>query len=206
MMVRAVQLISIVAWYCSVLVAAEDLFKNVHPDTLKLHRTAGDPLMEDIDKLEDILDAGKADINYKHPQSGQTPLMAACLKGNAKTAKFLLDKKADVTVPEKDGYNCPHGAGFQGHPEVMRVLFKGGFDVNIPHADGFLPFHRACWGREPRHTELIKAMVEEMGVDPAVPTAASSSGAGGQTCLQMTSNPGTRQYLMGRTTAGNTDL
>ena len=75
--------------------------------------------------------------------------MAATLQGKAKLVKFLLDKGADSTIPEGSGYLPPHGAGFQGRPEVMKVLIDAGIDVNVYHErDGFLPLHRACWGRE----------------------------------------------------------
>ena len=40
--------------------------------------------------------------------------MAAILSGQTKAVKvLLLELNADPTIPEKDGYTPPHGAGFQ---------------------------------------------------------------------------------------------
>jgi len=99
------------------------------------------------------------------------------------------------------GYTPPHGAGFQGRVEVMKVLkaFEGSIDVMDVHEDGYTPFHRACWGREPRHTELVKVMVEEFGIDPLTPSKSSTKGSaepGGKTCAEMTQNAATKAFIL----------
>ena len=40
--------------------------------------------------------------------------MFASLLGSFKTAKLLLERGADTTISEKDGYTPIHGAGYQG--------------------------------------------------------------------------------------------
>ena len=56
----------------------------------------------------------KSFINLKDKKSGQTPLMMAVLMGRDEAVKTLLARdEVDVTIPEKDGYNPLHGAGFQ---------------------------------------------------------------------------------------------
>ena len=133
-----------------------------------------------------------ADINARDARTGQTCLMASTLRGNVDMVMLMLERGADATVPEKDGYTPPHGAGFQGRPDVMRVLKEvGGIDViNSPHADGFFPIHRACWGREPRHAKTVEYLLS-IGEDPN----RMSTGARKQTCLEMTSNPHTIEVL-----------
>ena len=64
-----------------------------------------------------------------------------------------------MTIPEKDGYTPPHGAGFQGYAEVARLLHAHGVDIDEPHSDGHRPVHRACWGRAKRHAEAVEAFV-----------------------------------------------
>jgi len=54
----------------------------------------------------------------------QTPLMAASLAGQANAVDTLLSMGADYTIPEKDGYNPPHGVAFQGRAEAARMLIK----------------------------------------------------------------------------------
>lgn len=49
-----------------------------------------------------------------------------------------------------------HGAGFQGRAEIGQLLIAHGINPSDKHTDGFQPIQRACWGREPRHTETVK--------------------------------------------------
>mmetsp|Transcript_6297 Transcript_6297/g.14214 ORF Transcript_6297/g.14214 Transcript_6297/m.14214 type:complete len:235 (+) Transcript_6297:922-1626(+) len=131
-----------------------------------------------------------ADINVKDNKSGQTPLMAAVLRGKVETVKYLLDKGADVTIGEANGYTLAHGAGFQGRADVMEVLHNHGIDVlNDRHHDGYLPFHRACWGREDRHTEVVKYLITA-GIDVNV------EGMNKDACIDMTYNPRTMEVLL----------
>lgn len=56
-------------------------------------------------------------------------------------------------------------------------------------ADSFWPMHRACWGREPRHTDTVKVYLEA-GVSKDL------RAAGGQSCMDLTGdNPLTVRLL-----------
>merc|ERR1719408_1120528 len=59
----------------------------------------------DLGNIETALEMG-ADINCRPDASGQTPLMAAALSGQAEAVEVLLQKGADVSVGEKDGYTA----------------------------------------------------------------------------------------------------
>ena len=79
----------------------------------------------DVATLKEIY-KGSNLINIPEPGSGQTPLMAAILSGQTKAVKvLLLELNADPTIPEKDGYTPPHGAGFQvcSTSNVERIIF-----------------------------------------------------------------------------------
>lgn len=58
------------------------------------------------------------------------------------------------------------------------------------HPDNFHPFHRACWGQTPRHTETVKVLLAH-----GVPADIVKRGAS-QTCMEMTRNEGTRKLLL----------
>ena len=63
------------------------------------------------------------DVNLPEPGSGQTPLMAAVLSGATESVRvLLLELNADPTIPEKDGYTPPHGAGFQGRKCLYQIF------------------------------------------------------------------------------------
>ena len=110
------------------------------------------------------LDAG-ASLDGTGP-GGQTPLMHAVLQGKDNAVSALLSRNADTTIGEKDGYTPMHGAGFQGRAEIAKLLFAHGLDIRDVHRDGFAPIDRACWGREPRHTATVLALLE-LGVEVA---------------------------------------
>ena len=72
----------------------------------------------------------------------------------------------------------------------MRILHTAGLDVTSAHSgDGMTPFHRACWGRNPGHTQVVRYMLDAVGVDPNLP------GGNGKTCFDMTRNRHTKAVL-----------
>ncbi|GAX76905.1 hypothetical protein CEUSTIGMA_g4351.t1 [Chlamydomonas eustigma] len=133
---------------------------------------------DDAHSVKDAIDRG-ADLNEVGP-GGQTPLMFAVLSGKTNAVKILLEGGADTSVPEKDGYTPMHGAGFQGRAEIARLLIAHGLDPSDRHGDGFTPLHRACWGREQRHADTVRAFLEA-----GVPLHEASST--GQTCRDLAS-------------------
>jgi ankyrin repeat protein len=143
------------------------------------------------DPVQDVmraLEAG-ADINVVDKRSGQTPLMAAVLRGKDQIVHNLLANGADVTISEKDGYTPAHGAAFQGRLGVMRQLNEHGIDIiHDEHTDGFLPFHRACWGRNADHTKVVEFLLDE-GVNPDI------EARDGDRCIEMTKNKRTIKLL-----------
>ena len=159
------------------------------PDEVKLPQAdedllkaceAEEPNFEDV---KDALTKG-ADLNVKHPQSGQTCLMVASLLGNTDIVRYLL-KNTDVDkyIEENNGYVPTDGAAYQGRADVMTLLIEAGMKPDYFHEDGFTPLHRACWGGEPGHVDTIRVLLEH-GVDMDVET--TSEGREGETCMEMT--------------------
>lgn len=145
--------------------------------------------------------ADGAVVNVQDELNGQTSLMRATLHGWTNLVRFLLENGADSTIGEKDGYTPAHGAGFQGRAKIMELLKDQGVDIYSPaKKDGFTPFHRACWGREQRHTDTVAYLLKEGGVDVNV-----KGGQDQRTCFQMTPNENTKALLI-KYGAGNTEL
>merc|ERR1712146_413688 len=142
-------------------------------------------------KLEALGETLKNTLNDREAGTGQTPLMAATLGGADKSVEFLLQMGADATIGEKDGYTPFHGAGFQGRAAVAKHLLAAGLDPSDRHSDGNTPLHRACWGREQRHTDMVRFLLKN-GVDP------EEKSDQGKTCLDMTSNDATKKYVSRR--------
>eukprot|EP00636_Phaeomonas_parva_P015782 CAMPEP_0118873946 /NCGR_PEP_ID=MMETSP1163-20130328/15565_1 /TAXON_ID=124430 /ORGANISM="Phaeomonas parva, Strain CCMP2877" /LENGTH=164 /DNA_ID=CAMNT_0006809269 /DNA_START=44 /DNA_END=538 /DNA_ORIENTATION=+ len=130
----------------------------------------------DIEEIQRLLAEG-ADINALGPGQ-QTPLLSGVLVGRKEAVEALLEAGADLTIPEKDGYTVMHAAGFQGRADIVPILFDHGVSPNDFHRDGFAPYHRACWGKDERHLQTIKAFAE-IGVDLDTPAQ------NGQTCKHL---------------------
>mmetsp|Transcript_37175 Transcript_37175/g.54470 ORF Transcript_37175/g.54470 Transcript_37175/m.54470 type:complete len:205 (+) Transcript_37175:37-651(+) len=144
---------------------------------------------DDVEALDILLMTDPVDLNLVNARTGQSLLMFSVLSGKENSVRYLLEKGADTTIAEKDGYTPVHGAGFQGRANIMKELIKRGLDFRDQHSDQFEPFHRACWGREQRHTETIEVLLEA-GVPFDAP-----GGPGGTLCLEMTQNKGTQKLL-----------
>eukprot|EP00548_Thalassiothrix_antarctica_P020034 CAMPEP_0194184114 /NCGR_PEP_ID=MMETSP0154-20130528/35855_1 /TAXON_ID=1049557 /ORGANISM="Thalassiothrix antarctica, Strain L6-D1" /LENGTH=225 /DNA_ID=CAMNT_0038901519 /DNA_START=8 /DNA_END=685 /DNA_ORIENTATION=+ len=148
----------------------------------------------ETDSVEDIQSAiaAGADINFQHEKTKQTCLMSVTLRGKPKILRYLLQNGADVTLAERQGFTPPHGAGFQGRLETMKILVEeANLDViNIRHEDGFKPLHRACWGKNKRHTEVVEYLISK-GAD----FNEKGTGDKKESCFEMTKNPDTIALL-----------
>jgi ankyrin repeat protein len=126
----------------------------------------------DLDGLRKVYTDGGTNVNLVEPGTGQTPLMAAVLSGATASVKvLLLELSADPTIPEKDGYTPPHGAGFQGRADVAQLLIErhrlsNDCPIDAPHeGDHLTPLWRTTWGREQRHLDAAEVMLKG-GADP----------------------------------------
>jgi len=60
----------------------------------------------------------------------------------------------------------------------------------------YTPFHRACWGKNERHANLVAMMIDELNVDPSMPV--HPPGGMSKTCRGMTTNKRTIKVLEDR--------
>ncbi|XP_053709447.1 ankyrin repeat domain-containing protein 22 [Synchiropus splendidus] len=62
----------------------------------------------DIRQLFQVLKKDPDSINRQDPPTGDTPLIAACRRGNLKVVQYLLDNGADATLANKKQRTCLH--------------------------------------------------------------------------------------------------
>lgn len=79
-----------------------------------------------------LLEKG-ADVNYRAPDSGSTPLMMACTYGFEDIARMLIEKDADVNLQANNGATALIGACHR-HPNIARLLLANGANVDIVSA------------------------------------------------------------------------
>lgn len=78
----------------------------------------------DISIIKAILDGG-ADVNAQ-TSLGHTPLMIATFNTRSTTAKYLIDRHAELNIQGKDGASALHFAVMAGdHQTVHHLLYKG---------------------------------------------------------------------------------
>jgi ankyrin repeat protein len=145
---------------------------------------------ESLKLVKESLERG-ANINVVDKTSGQTPLMAAIMREKHEVAVFLLQKGADVKIAENDGYTPAHGAAFQGDLELLKIL-QDEHKVDIlseEHEDGYLPFHRACWGTTKGHSDVVEFYLKS-GIDPDL------EAKNGARCIEMTDSAYTEHILL----------
>merc|ERR1711920_894193 len=128
-------------------------------------------------------------IDKKGP-GGQSPLMNAVLTGKPSAVKLLLEKGADTTIAEQDGYTPMHGAGFQGRLEIAKLLIAHGLDPLNKHSDGHPAWLRSCWGTLERHTETAKFFIKEVVLEKSPNPLADL-----KKCKEMTSNEATQKFV-----------
>ncbi|XP_050980751.1 ankyrin repeat domain-containing protein 22 [Labeo rohita] len=65
---------------------------------------------DDIRKLQEMISADSRNVNAQDDGTGDTPIIAACRRGNLRTVKYLLGCNANVSIRNKKGRTCLHYA------------------------------------------------------------------------------------------------
>ena len=116
----------------------------------------------DVDKVRELLEGGKYDVNCVDWDE-RTPLHKAAYWGNLGVVRVLLEFKADVNVHNNNGVTPLHEAASRGHLDVVRVLiseFKA--DVNVINTSGSTPLH---WAASEGHLDVVRVLISEFKAD-----------------------------------------
>lgn len=130
-------------------------------------------MTDDADQINQALNYG-IDINIPGPQ-GYTPLFQAVFSHRINAVKLLLARGADAAKRNFKGFNPLDAAAFSGCAECAHMLLKHGVNPHLVHPDGYNALHRAIWGDEPEHTEVVR-MLLEAGVSPSKPASVPDKG------------------------------
>lgn len=88
--------------------------------------------------VQTFLKRGGVDVN-KRDESGNTPLIYACLKNARDLVKILLENGADATLANQRNRMPLHFAAETGNSEIIALLIGAGADVNCTDSDGITP-------------------------------------------------------------------
>jgi len=93
---------------------------------------------DDVNKVKKFLEENPELLN--HTISGLTPIMAAVIAGSKSTVSFLINKGADVSIPDSKNYTVMHAAANHGRDKIVKILIEAGIEKNEMHEDGFRLF------------------------------------------------------------------
>ncbi|XP_038660428.1 poly [ADP-ribose] polymerase tankyrase-1 isoform X2 [Scyliorhinus canicula] len=106
-------------------------------------------------------------INFKHPQTHETPLHCAVASQHPKrkqVTELLLRKGANVNEKNKDFLTPLHVASERAHNDVVEVLHKHGAKINALDTLGQAALHRAAHGG---HLQTCRLLLS-YGSDPSI--------------------------------------
>ncbi|XP_040191016.1 tonsoku-like protein, partial [Rana temporaria] len=102
---------------------------------------------EDLEGYEKSVPGKRRAVQWnRRNEKGETVLHRACIEGNAKLAKCLLEKGHPLNPRDYCGWTPLHEACNHGHLEVVQMLIDRGANINDPGGplcEGITPLHDA---------------------------------------------------------------
>ncbi|CAH0549306.1 unnamed protein product [Brassicogethes aeneus] len=109
-------------------------------------------------EIAKVLLSKDADIDAQDI-NGYSPLIYAVRKNHTETAKFLINKGADVNLRgSKDNATALHDAAATGNVEIANVLVSNGADINAQDINGYSPLMCAVSNN---HTETAESLINQ---------------------------------------------
>nr|DBA23868.1 TPA: hypothetical protein GDO54_011585 [Pyxicephalus adspersus] len=102
---------------------------------------------EDLEGYEKSIPGKRRAVQWnRRNEKGETVLHRACIEGNMKLAKCLLEKGHPLNPRDYCGWTPLHEACNHGHLEIVQMLLDRGANINDPGGplcDGITPLHDA---------------------------------------------------------------
>jgi uncharacterized protein len=112
--------------------------------------------------------------------AGRSDVADAAMRRDKAALRALLQRKADVNVPQVDGATAIHWAVYNDDLETVDLLIQAGANVKVANRDGITPLAMASlYGNAPMIEKLLKA-----GAD------AKEKGLSGETSLMLAARNG----------------
>jgi ankyrin repeat protein len=102
--------------------------------------------------VKKLLDEG-ADINAK--DDGLTLLMKAATEGYLKTAKLLIDKKADIDMKTNEGNTALMAASMAGYTKIVELLVDAGANIKAKNNMGYTA---EMYANEKNYTNITQVL------------------------------------------------
>ena len=106
----------------------------------------------DTTLVKSLLDKG-ADINAT--DEGLTLLMKVATEGYLKTAKLLIDKKADIDASSNEGGTALIAASMFGYIKIVELLVNAGANTKLKNKMGYTA---EMYAKEKGYTNIIELL------------------------------------------------
>ena len=113
-----------------------------------------------LDAAAYLIEEKKFDVNVLKEGidgSHSTPMHGAAAYGHPEMVKYLIEKGADVNIPNDFGYTPILGAASGGKVECMQYLIEAGADINMKLPQGEALIHLAALSG---NLDMVKMLVE----------------------------------------------
>eukprot|EP00903_Cladosiphon_okamuranus_P008849 g8473.t1 len=97
----------------------------------------------DMKAVKALLSSTAVNIDLGDPK-GHTPLHFAAILGSERVVKLLLDKGANMAVPNFEGFMVLISCAQQGHVVVCKMLVAAGADVEVANLQGSTALYTAA--------------------------------------------------------------
>ena len=118
----------------------------------------------DLDKVRELLETGKYNVNNTEVIYRETPLHCACRGGHLDMVKMLITEfKADMNIVNRYNKTLLHEAAEYGKEDVaLALIYEFGCDTNIRGSDGTTVLHSACRGGG---VALVRTLIRDHNAD-----------------------------------------
>jgi tetratricopeptide (TPR) repeat protein len=120
-----------------------------------------DDIITDDEDNDEVLMIGrrraKSGGKFKANEVGDTPLHEACIKGDLKRVKSLINQGHEINPRDNAGWIPLHEACNHGHYDVAQFLIEKGADVNCRGLRGMSPLHDAATNG---HYEIMRLLIK----------------------------------------------
>jgi ankyrin repeat protein len=124
---------------------------------------------------ESLLAIG-ADINWKHPTEGDTPILAACRRGHTTTVESLVVHGADINITGSDSLSPLHLCCLRGDHSTLNILLLANPNLSIKTKEGKTALQLA----EAKGHDIICSRLSTFSSSPSL-LSSSNLGLGSRT-------------------------
>ena len=155
---------------------SENARKEAEREQPKEVHTMFDAVMSDeFASINKALVEDKIDVNIRGP-NGYTPLFQAVFSHKLNAVHMLLEAGAEPRLRNNQGFNALDAAAYGGCVQCVHMLLKDGrCNPALIGRDGYNALHRAIWGDDREHTEVVE-MLLEAGLSPSKAAVVPGSG------------------------------